>query len=451
MQVTETLSEGLKREFKVLVPAAELESKVNARLAELKDRVRIDGFRPGKVPVAHLKRLYGKSAMAEVIEAAVRDANSQIVTERGLKLAGEPKVDFPSDQTEVEQLISGQSDLSYTVALEILPEIKLANFKQIKLEKLAADVADSEIEEALQKIAEQNRPYAPKSDGAKAEKDDRVTIDFVGSIDGKPFEGGKGEGIAVQIGSNTFIPGFEDQLIGVAAGDQKEIKATFPPNYMNAELAGKDASFDVTVKTLEAPQPVTIDEEFAKSLGLESLQKLRDAVKERLGAEHTGMARQKLKRSLLDELDKLHTFDPPPSLVEDEFGRVWQSVNTELQQQGKTFADENTTEDKAREDYRKIAERRVRLGLVLAEIGDKNKIEVGEEELSRAIVEQARRFPGQEKQVWDYYRNNPGAVAGIRAPLYEEKVVDFLLELAEVSEKKVSREDLYKDDPPADA
>jgi trigger factor len=447
MQVTETLSEGLKREFKVVVPAAELDSKVNARLNELKDRVRIDGFRPGKVPVAHLKRLYGKSAMAEAIEAAVRDANSQIVTERNLKLAGEPKVDFPSDQAEVEKLMAGQSDLAYTVALEILPAITLADFKTIKLEKPVAEVADSEVDEALQTIASQNRPYAAKE--GKAEKDDRVVIDFVGSIDGKPFDGGKGEDISVQIGSNTFIPGFEDQLIGVAAGDKKEIKATFPTNYMNAELAGKDASFDVTVKSVEAPQPVTIDEAFAKSLGLESLEKLRSAVRERIAAEHNSMTRQKVKRALLDELDRLHKFEPPPSLTEDEFNRVWQSVNTELQQQNKTFADENTTEEKAREDYRKIAERRVRLGLVLAEIGDKNKIEVSDDELNRALVEQARRFPGQEKQVWDYYRNNPGAIAGLRAPLYEEKVVDFLMELADVTEKKVSREDLYKDDAPA--
>lgn len=379
----------------------------------------------------------------------MRDANSQIVTERGLKLAGEPKVDFPSDQGEVEKLMEGKSDLAYTVALEILPAITLADFKTIKLEKPVAEVADSEVDEALQTIATQNRPYAAK-DG-KAEKDDRVIIDFVGSIDGTPFEGGTGEGISVQIGSNTFIPGFEEQLIGVATGDKKEVKATFPTNYMNAELAGKDAAFDVTVKSVEAPQATTVNEEFAKSLGLESLEKLRAAVKERIEAEHGNMTRQKVKRALLDELDKLHKFDPPPSLVEDEFNRVWQSVNTELQQQNKTFADENTTEEKAREDYRKIAERRVRLGLVLAEIGDKNKIEVGEEELNRALVEQARRFPGQEKQVWDYYRNNPGAIAGLRAPLYEEKVVDFLMELADVSEKKVSREELYKDDAPAAA
>ena len=448
MQVTETLSEGLKREFKVVVPAGDLDHKVNERLAELKDRVRIDGFRPGKVPVAHLRRLYGKSTMAEVIEAAVRDANSQIVTERGLRLAGEPKVNFPSDQAEVEQLIAGKSDLSYTVALEIIPAITLADFKTIKIEKPTAEVADADIEEAIQKIAEQNRPYAAKAEGGKAAKDDRVTIDFVGAIDGKAFDGGKGEGIAVQIGSNTFIPGFEDQLIGVAAGDRKNIDATFPTNYMNADLAGKTAVFDVTVKAVETPQQVTINDEFAKSLGLESLQKLRDAVKDRLAAENAGMARQKLKRLLLDELEKLHRFEPPPSLVEDEFERVWQSVNTELQQQGKTFADEDTTEDKAREDYRKIAERRVRLGLVLAEIGDKNKLAVSDEEVSRAIVEQARRFPGQEKQVWEYYRKDPAAVASIRAPLYEEKVVDFLLELASVSEKKVSREELYRDDAP---
>ena len=449
MQVTETLSEGLKREFKINVPAAELDAKVNARLDELKGRIRIDGFRPGKVPVSHLKRVYGRSAMAEVIDATVRDANNQIVSERGYKLAAEPKVTLPEDKDAIEQLIAGKSDLTYTMAVEIVPPITLANFKDIKLTKLTSDVTDAEIDESIARIAEQSKPYSAKGAGEKAAKDDRVIISYAGTINGEPFEGGTGDDAAVLIGSNTFIPGFEDQLIGIGAGETRTLKVKFPEHYQAEHLAGKDAEFVVTAKTIETPGKVAIDEEFAKSLGLESLAKLRDAVKDRITREHSGASRQKTKRALLDELDKRHKFEPPPSLVEEEFDRVWKSVLQELETEKKTFADENTTEDKAKAEYRAIAERRVRLGLVLAEIGEKNNITVSEEELSRAIMEQARQFPGQEKRVWDFYRQNPQAVAGLRAPIFEEKVVDFLLELAQVDEKKVPREELYKDDESA--
>ena len=451
MQVTETLSEGLKREFKVVIPASELDAKVNVRLDELKDRVRINGFRPGKVPVAHLKRVYGRSAMAEVIEALVRDTNNQIVSERGYKLAADPKVTLPTEEAAVEKLIAGESDLDYTMAVEIVPPIELTNFKTIKLTKLTSDVADSEVDEAIGRITEQNKPYSQKPEGGKAAKDDRVTISFAGTIDGQPFEGGTGDDSVVNIGSNTFIPGFEEQLIGIATGETRTLKVTFPAHYQAEHLAGKDAEFVVTAKSIETPGTVTVDDEFAKSLGLESLAKLRDAVKERIASEHVGMARQKLKRALLDQLDTRHKFEPPPSLVEDEFERVWKSVQNEMETEKKTFADEGTTEEKAKAEYRAIAERRVRLGLVLAEIGEKNTISVTDDELNRAIMEQARRFAGQEQRVWDYYRQNPQAVAAMRAPIYEEKVVDFLLELAEVTEKKVPREELYKEDESAAA
>ncbi len=449
MQVTETLSEGLKREFKVVVPAAELDAKVNVRLDELKDRVRINGFRPGKVPVAHLRRVYGRSAMAEVIEATVRDTNNQIVSERGYKLAADPKVTLPTEQAAVEKLIAGESDLDYTMAVEIVPPIELTNFKTIKLTKLTSDVTDAEVGEAVARITEQNKPYSPKPEGGKAAKDDRVVISFAGTIDGVPFEGGSGDDSVVMIGSNTFIPGFEDQLIGIAPGETRTLKVTFPAHYPKQDLAGKNAEFVVTAKSIESPATVKIDDEFAKSLGLESLAKLHEAIKERVAAEHVGMSRQKIKRELLDELDTRHKFEPPPSLVEDEFDRIWKSVQSEMENEKKTFADEGTTEDKAKAEYRAIAERRVRLGLVLAEIGEKNTITVTDEELNRAVMEQTRRFAGQEQRVWDFYRQNPQAVAALRAPIYEEKVVDFLLELAEVTEKKVSREELYKEDESA--
>ena len=451
MQVTETLSEGLKREFKVVVPAAELDAKVNVRLDELKDRVRINGFRPGKVPVAHLKRVYGRSAMAEVIEATVRDTNNQIVSERGYKLAADPKVTLPTEQEAVEKLITGQSDLDYTMAVEIVPPIELTDFKTIKLTRLTSEVTDAEVDEALARISEQNKPYSAKGEGEKAAKDDRVVISFAGTIDGTPFEGGSGDDSVVLIGSNTFIPGFEDQLIGIGTGETRTLKVKFPEHYQAANLAGKDAEFVVTAKSIETPGTVTVDDEFAKSLGLELLAKLREAVKDRIAREHVGMSRQKLKRALLDELDVRHKFEPPPSLVEEEFDRVWKSVLGEMENEKKTFADENTTEDKAKAEYRAIAERRVRLGLVLAEIGEKNKITVTEEELNRAVMEHVRQFPGQEQRVWDYYRQNPQATAGLRAPIYEEKVVDFVLELANVTEQKVAREELYKEDETAAA
>jgi trigger factor len=444
MQVTETAAAGLKREYRVVVPATDLEAKVNERLDDLKGRVQLRGFRPGKVPVEHLKRLYGKSAMAEAIEAAVREANSKIVTDHGFKLATEPKVVLPSEQGAVEGVIDGKADLSYTVELEIVPPIALADFKTIKLTRLKADVADAEIEQALQAIAEQNRPFVAKADGAA--NGDRVIMSFAGSIDGTPFEGGTGTDVPITLGAGQFIPGFEEQLTGLKAGDSKTFNVTFPGDYRAEALAGKEATFAVNVKAVEAPGAVTIDDEFAKTLGLESLDKLKDALRERIGREHAGASRQKLKRALLDQLDERHKFEPPPSLVEQEFNGVWSQVENDLKQHNRTFADEGTTEEKARAEYRAIAERRVRLGLVIAEIGEKNNIKVSDDQITAAVVEQARQLPGREQQVWDYYRKNPNAVAALRAPLFEDKVVDFLVELAEVTDKTVSRDELFKED-----
>ena len=286
MEVTETLSDGLKREFQVQVPAADLEARVSERLGELKDTVQLRGFRPGKVPVTHLKKVYGRAVMAETIEAVIRELNAKIVSERGFRLAMEPKVTLPEEATEVEKVIGGQTDLAYKLALEILPKIELADFTGIALERFVAEVTEPEIEEALGKIAEQNRPFAAKGEGGKAEQGDRVVIDFTGKVDGQPFEGGSGGDVGVNVGSGTFIPGFEDQLIGMTVGEKRLVKVTFPAGYMHAALAGKDAEFDVTAKAIEAAAPVTIDDAFAKSLGLESLDKLKEAVKGRLQQEH---------------------------------------------------------------------------------------------------------------------------------------------------------------------
>src|ERR1700759_1258789 len=446
MQVTETLVEGLKHEFQINVPAADLDAKADAKLVDLKDKVRINGFRPGKVPVSHLKKVYGRSVMAETVEQTIRDTNTQIFTERGFKLATEPKVTMPTEEKAVDDILTGKSDLTYTVSIEVVPPIQLADFKSFSVEKPVVDVTDADVDEAIKRIADQSRNYAAKEEGARAAAGERVTINFKGTIDGTPFEGGTGEGIQVVIGAGQFIPGFEEQLIGIAAGETRTLKVSFPKNYASAKLAGQAAEFETTATQVEAPQETNIDDEFAKTLGLESLDKLKEAARERLTAEFAGAPRQRVKRMLLDRLDEAHRFEAPPSLVEEEFRLMWNSIKAEMESGGKTFADEDTTEQAAEEEYRKIADRRVRLGLVLSEIGEKNKITVTDDEVGRAVIERARSMPGREKEVWDYYRNNANALAQLRAPIYEDKVVDFILELANVTEKKVTREELFKEE-----
>jgi trigger factor len=449
MQVTETLNEGLKHEFQISVPASDLDAKADAKLVDLKDKVRLNGFRPGKVPVSHLKKVYGRSVMAETIDQTIRDTNTQIFTERGFRLATEPKVTMPTEQKEVEELLSGKTDLTYTVAIEVVPSIQLADFKSFSVEKPVVEVTDADVDDAVKRIADQSRPYTAKSEGAKAENGDRVTINFKGTIDGTPFDGGTGEAIQVVIGTGQFIPGFEEQLIGIGVGETRTLKVSFPKNYASEKLAGQPAEFETTATAIEAPGETKIDDEFAKTLGLESLDKLKEAARERLNAEFAGAIRQRVKRTLLDRLDESHKFEAPPSLVAEEFKLMWDSIKAEMESSGKTFADEDTTEEAAKEEYQKIADRRVRLGLVLSEIGEKNKISVTDDEVGRAVIERARSMPGREKEVWDYYRNNANALAQLRAPIYEDKVVDFILELANVTEKKVTREDLFKDEDDA--
>ncbi|UPK07422.1 trigger factor [Bradyrhizobium sp. 170] len=446
MQVTETLAEGLKHEFKVSVPASDLDAKADAKLVDLKDKVKLNGFRPGKVPVSHLKKVYGRSVMAETIDQTIRDTNTQIFTDRGFRLATEPKITMPTETKEVEELLAGKTDLTYTVAIEVVPTIQLADFKTFSVEKPVVEVTDAEVDEAIKRIADQNRPFAAKAEGAKAETGDRVTISFKGSINGELFDGGTGEGIPVVIGAGQFIPGFEEQLVGIGTGETRTLKVSFPKNYASEKLAGQPAEFETTATLIEAPGETKIDDEFAKTLGLESLDKLKEAARERLVAEFAGATRQRVKRALLDRLDDSHKFEAPPSLIAEEFNLMWNSIKAEMESSGKTFADEDTTEEAAQEEYKKIADRRVRLGLVLSDIGEKNKITVTDDEVSRAVIERARSMPGREKEVWDYYRNNANALAQLRAPIYEDKVVDFILELANVTEKKVSREDLFKDD-----
>jgi trigger factor len=444
MQVTETLSQGLKREFKVVLPATELEERLNSELSTLKDRVRINGFRPGKVPVGHLRKVYGRSVMADVLQNAVNEANRKIVEDNNLKLAHEPQIQFPESQEEVEKAMEAKGDLAFTVALEVLPVFELADLSDVTVKKPVADVTDAEITESLERMAKQNRSFEPK-EGAAADGD-RVVVDFVGRIDGAEFEGGKGEDIRVELGSNTFIPGFEDQLLGLKAGDTKLVKVTFPVNYMAAHLAGKDAEFDVTVKEIEAPGELKIDDEMAKGFGMDSLDKLKDAIRDAIKRDFDAQSRRKVKKDLLDSLDAKYSFELPPTLVEQEFAAVWSQVVGDMKSNNRTFEDESTTEDEAKAEYRKIAERRVRLGLVLAQIGEKTDIKISDDEVTQALIERVRQYPGQERQVWEFYQKNPQALAEIRAPLFEEKVVDQILSQVKVDEETVSKDALFSDE-----
>jgi trigger factor len=446
MQVTETLSQGLKREYSIVLPATDLAARLDGQLADMKNKIRINGFRPGKVPVAHLKRVYGRSVMADVVQEAITEANKQIVDDNGLRLAQEPKVELPTDQASIEAALEARGDLNFKVALEVLPKFEVGAFDDISLERPVADVEPADVERALDRLADNRRTYADRPEGAKAENGDRVTVDFVGTIAGEPFEGGTSENIEVILGSNTFIPGFEEQLLGVAAGERRAVEATFPEAYVNRALAGQKAAFDVTAKAVASPEPFAIDDEFAKGLNFESLDKLKEMISGNLNNEYSRLSREKLKRQLLDALDKRYSFELPDGLVSQEFESIWRQVEQEQKASGRGFAEENTTEEAARADYRRIAERRVRLGLLLAEVGSKAEVKIADEEVTSALIARARAYPGQEKQIWDYYRNNPQALAELRAPIYEEKVVDFILAQAKVGDRKVTREELMKAD-----
>lgn len=449
MQVTQTLSEGLKREFKVVVPAADLHARLEQQLHDLQGKIRLNGFRPGKAPLAHLKRMYGKNVMADVVENAVNEANQKIIADNKLRLAMQPQIRLSEDKAEVEKAFEAHGDLAYTVALETLPEIEVGGFDDVELERPVFKTPDEEVEKTLSRMADQNRAYSEK-DGA-AEKGDKVTVDFVGKIDDVAFEGGAGTNIDVVIGSDTFIPGFEDQLVGVKKGDEKVVTATFPEAYGAAHLAGKTAQFDVTVKSVNAPGEVEINDEFAKNFGFDEIAKLRDAIRSNMQKGYDQASRDKAKRHLLDALDKRYSFPLPQGLVEQEFSQIWAQVEAERKQTGKSFEDEGTTEEAAKADYRKIAERRVRLGLLLAAVGEQEKVEIKDEEVTQALVEKARQFPGQERQVWDFYQKNPQALAELRAPIFEEKVVDSILAKAKVKDVEVTKDELFKVEDEDDA
>jgi trigger factor len=442
MQITQTVSEDLHRQFTVTVPASELDSRMTAKLEEMKPRVNLKGFRPGKAPISFLRKQFGKSVMGEIVEQAVNEGSQKAISDNALKPALQPRVEPVGD---VQQVVDGKADLTFTVTVDLMPDFQTVDVATLAVERLTSEIGDADMDEALDRLAKSARGFTARPEGEAAEKDDTVLIDFVGSVDGVEFEGGKGADFNLTLGSGQFIPGFEDQLVGAKAGETRDVKVQFPAQYQAAELAGKDALFVVTVKEVKAPDAILIDDEMAKKVGLPDLATLKDRIRDQLKADYSGASRIHLKRRILDALDTAHNFALPPAMVEAEFANIWAQVEQELQKEGKTAADEGKTEDELKAEYHAIAERRVRLGLVLGKIGEQNGISIANDEVQRAIMARARQFPGQEQKVFQFYSSNPQAQAEIRAPLFEDKVVDFIAELAQVTEKKVDKDTLFAD------
>ncbi|MBL9033242.1 MAG: trigger factor [Rhodospirillaceae bacterium] len=437
MQITETNANGLKREFKVVIPADKLKDQVDSRLKELGERIKMPGFRPGKVPLQLLKQRYEKSVMGEVLERSVQEGSSQLMTEHNLRPAGQPKV-------EIVKFEDGQ-DLEFSVALEVIPEITPVDFKTISLQKTVVEVPESEIEESLQRLAKRQRKAEPAAEGHAAQSGDVAVIDFVGRVDGKEFDGGKAEDFHLELGSGMFIPGFEDQLIGLKKGDSRTVKVTFPAEYGNKELAGKPAEFEVTAKEIRTPVDTPLDDELAKAMGVDDLATLRKRVREQIERDYGLAARSRLKRGLLDLLADKHDFTLPESLVDAEFEAIWRQIEADIKADRLDAEDKGKSEDQLKSEYQDIAKRRVKLGLLLSEVGRANNIQVPNEDLTRAVIAEARRFPGQEKQVIDYYQKSPEALNQLRAPIYEDKVIDFILEMAQVSERRATPDEFRKE------
>ena len=438
MDVTEVTNEGLERKFKVTVSADELDQKLTAKIEGMKDEIHLKGFRKGKAPVPFLKKMYGKGFMSEIVQEVVEETAQKAFTDRDLQPATQPHPHFHSD---MDAVINGKADLEYDVHAEILPSFDPMDIETLSLTRPVAEVPKEDLDEALQNIANQQRSYSAKDTTSKAKNDDMVVIDFEGKIDGTAFDGGKGEKSELVLGSNSFIPGFEDQLVGAKAGDELDVSVTFPEDYGHAPLAGKEAVFSVVVHEVKGADEVTIDDALAEKVGLKDLNELQGKVSEQIEADYSQLSRAHVKRALLDKLDDAHTFDLPKSMVDAEFAQIWAQVeNAERDEE-----DKDKSDDELKEDYRKIAERRVRLGLVLAEIGKRANVDVPSEDVQREIINMARQYPGQEREVLEFYRSNPQAMAQLRAPLFEERVVDHILDKATLTDKTVSKEELLKD------
>ncbi|MCX5619348.1 MULTISPECIES: trigger factor [Bombella] len=435
MQVKPILNEGLKRSFTVVVPAADLQGRCEARLAEVSRDVKLPGFRPGKVPASVVKQRFGESVQAEVAEKLVQESVRKLLEDEAIRPAMQPQVDVVSTGTDGK-------DLEFKIEMEVLPEITIPDVSGTKLTRYSAKVADEVVEKALREVAQRNRTFEVIEESRPAVKGDVLNVNFVGKKDGTPFEGGTADDVNVEIGGEGFIPGFADQMEGMKPGDERVITVTFPENYQAADLAGKEVTFDIKANALKKPVDPTIDDEFAKGLGLESVEQMRKLITEQAEGEYKQLSRMRIKRELLDALAEKTNFDAPESMVDAEFAQIWSRIEEERKNGTLDEQDAAKDEDTLRADYRKIAERRVKLGLLLAEIGRKQEIQVSQEELLSALQQEARRYPGQEQMVFEFFTKNPQAIESLRGPILENKVVDYLIELADVTDKEVTAEEL---------
>ncbi len=443
MKIKELKAEGLSHTYAITVPKEDLATKLEAKIKEMQPQVSLKGFRPGKVPVGHIRKMFGQSIMKDVVEETVNETTQQAINDNKIRPAGQPQVDLRANGEDVTK---GQADLEYQLTVESIPDFEPVDPEKLKFTRLTHEATAAELKEEVAKLGEGQKSYKKKAKTAKAKKGDAVLIDFVGTVDGEAFDGGAMEGHQLVIGSGTFIPGFEDQLIGVKAGDELDVKVTFPDPYQAADLAGKDAVFATKVVEVQGETDAKIDDEFAQKFGLADLEALNAAVSDQYKSQLEMQSRMKLKRAILDELDKKHKFELPPQMVEAEFGNIWTQVQSEKEAGQLDEDDAKKTDKQLEKDYRKIAERRVRLGLVLAEMGQKQEIQISNEELQQAMIAEARQYPGQEQQVIEFYQKNPQAIAQLRAPIYEEKVVDLIIEKAKVTDKKVTKEVLFEED-----
>jgi len=440
MQVTETLNSGLKREIKVVIPSADLNEKLTKKLEDAKARVRINGFRPGKVPVQYLRKMHGPSFMAEVLDEIFNQTPPTILADRGERSATAPKIDVDEDEAQLKQLLAGKSDLTFTMNYEILPSVEVKDHAAISVVRETVTLADSVVEERVNTIAQMTRSYTPK-EGA-AEKGDRVSIDYKGTAEGLD-EPVSQEDVHFIVGEEGLIIDFNEAVIGRKAGDEVSLTREFADEFLPMPaLAGKKVTFDISLKKIESADELVIDDDTAKKIGFESLEKLREAVRENMEGEYKDLARQRVKRQILDALDKDYQFEVPSTLVEVEFNNIWTQFMREMEQEGSSFEKENTTEAEARAEYQALAERRVRLGLVLSEIGKQADVTITDEEFLNHVKDFIRRYPAQEKQILETLRSNPDAVAGLRAPLYEDKVIEHLLSIIQVEEKQLTPEEL---------
>ena len=449
MQVTETSAEGLKREYRVVVPAAEVGGEVESKLDELRRTVKIDGFRPGKVPMSILRKRFGPSVLGEVLEGLVGRSSAQALEDQGVRPALRPDIEVKT--------FGEETGLEYIMSVEALPDIEATDPAKLSFTRLKAAVTDEAVDKAVEGIAGDQKNFVAVEGERAAKEGDLVVIDFVGTIDGEVFDGGSAEGASLELGTGSFIPGFEDQLVGAKVADHRTVAVKFPDDYASEAVRGKDASFEVDIKELQEPKPVAIDDELAKRFGLPDLAGLRDAMRAQIERQYSGASRVHLKRAVLDAFAEAHDFAVPEGMVEREFESIWKQIEDDMERTGATWessgessGDESEessgqNEEEARAEYRVIAERRVRLGLVLTELGSRNEILVPQDELNRAVMEQARRYPGQEQKIFDYFSKSPEAMNELRAPLYEDKVIDFVIEMATVTDKDVSPEELLGD------